>query len=380
MFPTVIAPNEQEEPQMNGIAVHKQYLLQFRLWMAVLSLIFLITSISMLYYFESILRPRQRQSEILTDWSMTMTLGYAYARMLMHIGTKRLLHQQSHTFNLLCPPMQDDCAYILVDTLSAFFWNPLIMYGCCQVFKIGDMHIFFRECGPFAKVTLTMFQIDRAMQLVVHFRMERLVHHSLTAMWSLFIVEWSCSLRDPGVFVTGAILEGLGKFSWYFHFLARMNRAFIRHQQPGEEWNAEAILGVDTLFVAKSAAQQTRMMQVGFVIFLLAHLVIPFSLVVAFLTTQWESVQLFWKIALPCMMAIFNVLDKSQYRTLYKQSKLSYWIDGVFQNKREKTKDNMMKNNRRGTTKAIGNPFGNEQRTDSTLTTEGDPGAIATDV
>ena len=174
-----------------------------------------------------------------------------------------------------------------------------------------------------------MFQVDRAMQLLVHFRTERLVHHMLTSTWTLLVMEWSRYLRDPGVFVTGAIMEGLAKFSWYFHFIARMNRAFIRNQSNTSEWNKVSIVGADVLFLSKTARKQTRFMQLGYGIFLFAHLVAPFVLVGVYLGMMKETVSMVWKISLPCIFVIFNLLDAGQYKSFSKQSKYSYWTNTV---------------------------------------------------
>ena len=185
------------------------------MWLVLCSFLFGGSSAYLLYFYECVLRPSGQQADILAKWSMTLIIGYAYARMLMHVGTQRLLSQHSKSFNLLFDSQQDDCAFMLIDVLSALFWNPLVMYGCYYVFVMDDMDVFFRDFGPFAKVMLTMFQVDRVLQLTVHFRSERLLHHSLTATWSLLVMEWAVTaLRDPGVFVTGAIMEGLFKLFW----------------------------------------------------------------------------------------------------------------------------------------------------------------------
>lgn len=184
-----------------------------------------------------------------------------------------------------------------------------------------------------------MFQVDRALQLIVHFRMERMIHHGLTATWTLLMMEWTTTnsaLRDPSIFVTGAIMEGLAKLSWFFHFIARMNRAFIRNQ-PNGEWDSKVIAGVDHLFICKTARKQTQLMRFGYGVFLLAHFVVPFAMVGVYLGVMRESVTLAWNFALPLIFVLFNVLDANQYKALSKQAKYTYWTETVFKKKRKKS-------------------------------------------
>ncbi|CAJ1970076.1 unnamed protein product [Cylindrotheca closterium] len=259
----------------------------FQIWMLVISLLFGGSSASLLYLYEMRLRPNARQAEVLTNRSMTLIIGYAYTRMILHVSTGKLLAEHSETFQLLAKPMNDDCAFIL---------EP-------------NSHVW----------------VDRALQLTVHSRRDRLIHHAVASIWALLVIEWSSSssffLNDPSLFVTGAIMEGLAKFSYFFDFVARMNRAFIRNQTTcGECWESKAIVGADILFISKTARKQAQFMKLGFGVFLLAHFVAPFALVGVYLGSRRESTIVAWKLALPFIFVLFNLLDTSQYKALRKQS------------------------------------------------------------
>lgn len=165
------------------------------LWMVFVAIVFGGASGAIFYFYHSMLRSRGTQEEFITSWMMTLVLGYAYNRMLLHVASHKLLKKHSRSFAMLSQPMQDDCTYMLIDTWSAFYWIPLCIYGCHQVFYIDDNELFFQEIGPLAKVLHVMFQVDRVLQLINHFRMDRLAHHAGVTFWTLWVMEWSTSTR-----------------------------------------------------------------------------------------------------------------------------------------------------------------------------------------
>lgn len=245
----------------------------FCYWLFFAATIFGAIGSKLIRYYETLLKANE-QIEF-TKFLLTMIFFYGYMRMLMHVVTLHLLKRHSATINLFSSPSQNDSAFMVIDFVSIFLWVPLATYSFSKVFTTANPDIFYDQMQPGIYAVAVVYHIDRLLQLTVHFRLDRLLHHFFECVLMLAILEWG---HSGGLIWSIPIImvECYSRLTWCFHVSARFTRKFVQTQNGN--WDPSAINFVDSFFIAKTAERQRRFMQLGYVMHVCILFILPFSI------------------------------------------------------------------------------------------------------
>ena len=290
----------------------------FYIWLGFVASVFVSLAVLSLLAQEYLVASQHQDA--LLSYVLTAVLLYGYMRLVMHVITMKIVALWSATFATMPEGLQADCAYMLIDFVSGILWIPIIMYALFNVFVIQDSTTYFTTLHPFAVVCLGAYHMDRIMQQVVTFRMDRFVHHFMTCAWTLFVLEWWPAGRHPSIFIL-AVIEGASKPVWYQFVLARFARRYLRNSSGNDE---SIIMGIDKFFVRKNTAQLVLQARLFFAYWIGIHHSVAVILVIAYLAMSADK-NLFWQIYTPCITVFFLLVDLPSTRLLWAMTKFDYW-------------------------------------------------------
>ena len=296
----------------------------FSVWIIATSLFHLLLAITMIYLQET--WAENDDQRYFVHYILTFVLLYAYARMVMQAATLRLLSRSSPVFSSLPGPYQAENAYLLMEGVTGFLWYPIIIYGAIIVFLVGDTRRFFMIYGPVAKTSLGMYHVDRVMQLLVRFNMEKFVHHFVTCVWMLLVIEWlPLRLTDPVILVVGALMEAQGKIMYPLIALLRIARHYGRTCQEDPNLSLECLQGLDCVLVGSSPQVMAQRAIGGFRAYFVLEEAVPVSLMVAYFCLFHKQVSVYWIVASAIIVAFFLVLDQSIPKFYWPKCRVSFW-------------------------------------------------------
>lgn len=309
-------PPQTKKPDLNFL---------FYWWLVFVALIFAVLAGLFLWAQERLLSKDEKPKFLI--YVLTVILAYGYMRMIMHIVTKAALTKFSEIYATMPFSLQEDCAYRTIDALSGILWMPLVMYGVVKVFCIRDNEEFFEQVGPLMYVTLGAYHVDRILQLIVSFRMDSLLHHMATCIWTLLVLEWLPNGRDATIFC-GAIIEAGSKPLHYWVASARFSR---RHLRGGPHNTENTNLGIDRFYLVGSTPKKLACIAKFFrTYFYMAFCGGPAAFLVFYLTVFDTS--LFSKAFAPIAFVMFLGVDYSWFKAVNQNSKEDYWKNTVLKN------------------------------------------------
>ena len=306
---------------MNGeiVSTEQKVFRLFQAWLALVALIFLFVAVTIIVVHERLYA--ENLQERLLSYVITFILGYGYLRMLLHVITGNLLHRGSKTCQTMPVVIQQDCAYMVVDFLSGFIWIPIIVYGVYKLFSVSTNDEFFDEMLPVVSLLLGAYQLDRLMQVMNHFRMDRFFHHVFECAWTLLVLEWWPSGRERALWVA-ALIEGASKPVWYQFASGRWTRRYYRNHQRGTE--EDGVIGLDNLFIASTPEKTIARSRFFFAFWIGIHHSMSFVMVLIYLGVKADSL-LLWRILVPIAVLIFLLMDLPSTRLLYRMTCMDYW-------------------------------------------------------
>ena len=284
------------------------------IWLSLVSLLFVLLA-GVIAWIQHHLLSKGEQVRFFS-FVQTSILLYAYLRMVIHIITTRLLKKSSKTFVTMPLAIQEDCAFMIVDAASGFLWIPIILFVVTMAFAFESREQFFVELGPALYISVGIYHVDRIIQLLIHFRLDRFIHHLLACAWTLLIVEWWPSGGDPVIFVFGAFIEGGYKPIWYWFVSACFSCRSGKNGQLGKAY------GADILFVASSAEKMSFCGKIFFGYYC-SFKSLAVVLMIVYLSIK--ETLLFWKVFTPFIAMILLSLDVPMMTALYKMTKIEYW-------------------------------------------------------
>lgn len=264
------------------------------------------------------------------DIILTCILLYGYIRVTLQEGVYRIMTKYSRAFNDVPGHLKADTVFSLSDSCTAFFWLPMYVYVMTNLFRTApDTSTFWRLYGPLAKVLIATYQVDRLLHLYALFGFLRFIHHASTAVLSLMVFWFFQSKSDLSV-LTILAMEPFAKVVWYWASCGRLCLSIgIRSKNEGK-WLPPQ--GIDRLFVPSNVSSATRIGKFVRVYAFFDMFGIPAMLLVAYMIIFRDEQSLFWQIATPCILVLFNLVDIPVYKYHFKGSKAEYWKNNVYVN------------------------------------------------
>ena len=145
--------------------------------------------------------------EKLLDYQLTIFFLYLYFRIVLHAITHQVLKSTSPIYANMPDGLQRDYAFMCVDGPSFFMWMPLTLYLVVVILHEQNLQAVSMRVGPLLYVGSVAYQLDRLFHLFNVFRVDRLIHHSLTCIWMLLVLEWT-----PESFLDYSIVSLLLRF------------------------------------------------------------------------------------------------------------------------------------------------------------------------
>lgn len=174
-----------------------------RLKVVFLCLVFCLITV-MGYFLQFRLESNGHQEKLL-DYKLTIFFMYFYFRLILHSMTHEVLKSTSPIYRKMPDGLQRDCAFMCVDGPSFLMWMPLTLYLLIVILHEQDMQAVVERIGPLIYVGSAAYQLDRFLHVFNGFRVDRLLHHFLTCIWMLFVLEWT-----PNTFLDYSFLM----FAW----------------------------------------------------------------------------------------------------------------------------------------------------------------------
>jgi hypothetical protein len=165
----------------------------FLSWMVLVIVLFTAISVVLGIYLHRL--EADDELHVFGDHTLTFVVLYGYMRIVIHHVTIYLFEKCSPMYtSLLHPAIQGDTAYLIIDAASTFLWMPISAIFLVKLFEAQDLQSLFTEYRPFIVFTCGAFQVDRIIQLAVHYRHYRFVHHLVACTVVLLVVDWAQQL------------------------------------------------------------------------------------------------------------------------------------------------------------------------------------------
>eukprot|EP00522_Entomoneis_paludosa_P017403 CAMPEP_0172451032 /NCGR_PEP_ID=MMETSP1065-20121228/9200_1 /TAXON_ID=265537 /ORGANISM="Amphiprora paludosa, Strain CCMP125" /LENGTH=334 /DNA_ID=CAMNT_0013202919 /DNA_START=432 /DNA_END=1436 /DNA_ORIENTATION=- len=276
--------------------------------------------------------------EFLKQYFLSILMGYMYLRLSIHVITHHFLLQASSVFKGMPTGLQQDCAFMAVDGPSLFLWSQLVGYALVVIFLEGSKDRVIGKIGPFISTGSALYAADRFIHIFNCFRLDRFIHHSLVCLWMVVVVEWvPPKFIDFGYLILAFTMEVLEAKVRYFWFLiVRFTRRGWKKTQPVIECEDENYslppdehqghgTSLDQILIPSSPHRMALYSKIFFTYAVFTAAILPLGLISAYLFRYRHEIQLFWMIATPAMLMVFNIIDFPLWKEAAANCKVSKW-------------------------------------------------------